>query len=107
MVLVSALPKTSTRSPDSALTRGPGVMIPDRFRGSAAATYQAWIDAYVSPGYAGAVAAVVAMVNAVALTADAATRERMHAQFRRSARYEWMLWYAAYRRQTWPLAGLP
>ena len=76
-------------------------------QGSPNATYQAWIDAYVSPGYAGAVAAVVAMVDVVALTADAATRERMHAHFRRSARYEWMFWDAAYRRQTWPLAGLP
>jgi thiaminase/transcriptional activator TenA len=70
--------------------------------GSPNATYQAWIDAYVSPGYADAVGAIVDMVNAASAGADAATRERMHERFRRSSRYEWMFWDAAYRRQTWP-----
>ncbi|HAK55422.1 MAG TPA: thiaminase II, partial [Acidobacteria bacterium] len=28
--------------------------------------------------------------------------ERMHERFRRSSRYEWMFWDAAYQRQTWP-----
>ena len=71
-------------------------------KGSPDATYQAWIDAYVSSGYAEAVAAVVDMVDTVARVADTATRARMHAHFRRSARYEWMFWDAAYGRQTWP-----
>ena len=70
--------------------------------GSPNATYQTWIDAYVSPGYADAVGAIVDMVNAASAGADAATRERMHERFRRSSRYEWMVWDAAYRRQTWP-----
>ncbi|MDP6371086.1 MAG: thiaminase II [Vicinamibacterales bacterium] len=70
--------------------------------GSPNATYQAWIDAYVSPDYAEAVRAIVDMVNATSAGADVETRERMHERFRRSSRYEWMFWDAAYQRQTWP-----
>ena len=70
--------------------------------GSPDSTYQAWIDAYVSPGYADAVTAVLDMANAAAAAADAPTRARMREHFRRSARYEWMFWDAAYREQSWP-----
>ena len=71
-------------------------------KGSTNPLYQAWIDTYISPGYADTVTAVIQMVNSMAATADATTRERMHEHFRRSSGYEWLFWDAAYQRQTWP-----
>ncbi|MBD49213.1 MAG: thiaminase II [Gemmatimonadetes bacterium] len=71
-------------------------------KGSPNPLYQAWIGTYIAPGYAAAVTAVIQMVNSVAATAGARTRERMHEHFRRSSDYEWLFWDAAYQRQSWP-----
>ena len=70
-------------------------------QGSPNATYQAWIDDYISPRYAKAVTAFVEVIDSVAATADTETRERMHERYRRGSQYEWLFWDAAYRHQTW------
>ena len=70
--------------------------------GSPHPTYQAWIDTYVSEGYGQSVRAVQDMVNAMASGANAEQRTRMRELFRRSSRYEWMFWDAAYHRRGWP-----
>ncbi|SUZ78405.1 uncharacterized protein METZ01_LOCUS31259 [marine metagenome] len=70
-------------------------------QGSPNATYQAWIDDYISPRYAKTVTAFLEVIDSVAASADTATRERMHEQYRRGSQYEWLFWDAAYRHQTW------
>lgn len=69
--------------------------------GSPNATYQSWIDAYVSEGYAASVQAIIDIVDEVARTASAEQRARMRSHFRRSSRYEWLFWDSSYRRAVW------
>jgi thiaminase/transcriptional activator TenA len=69
--------------------------------GSRDATYQRWIDNYSSAGYERTVQAVLAIINEVAASAPADSRARMHANFRRAARYEWMFWDSAYHKRRW------
>lgn len=71
-------------------------------RGSKDPVYQRWIDNYASPGYDRTVQAVLVIVNEVAATATPDVRARMHANFRRASRYEWMFWDSAYHRRGWP-----
>jgi thiaminase/transcriptional activator TenA len=63
--------------------------------GSPNPVYQRWIDTYAGPEYSGQVAEVLEL-------ADQAGRD-LTAHFETGARYEWMFWDAAWRRESWPI----
>jgi thiaminase (transcriptional activator TenA) len=71
-------------------------------RGSKNREYQQWIDQYASEDYGKSVREVLAMMDAVAPELTAAQRERCLALFERGARYEWMFWDMAWRKESWP-----
>ncbi len=72
-------------------------------RGSPDPRYQRWIDTYAGEAFAGVVAEVLALTDRVgsALGPDEEARARAH--FATTARYEWMFWDAAWRRERWPV----
>jgi thiaminase (transcriptional activator TenA) len=72
-------------------------------RGSSDPRYQLWIDSYGAEEFAATVAQVVALTDRIepTLTASAETTARAH--FVATARYEWMFFDAAYRREAWPV----
>ena len=65
--------------------------------------YRAWIDTYSDKAFEEAVEAVIAITDRAAAATTDADRDRMLQAFRRSARYEWMFWDAAYRLEGWPV----
>ncbi|SHF50300.1 thiaminase /4-amino-5-aminomethyl-2-methylpyrimidine deaminase [Jatrophihabitans endophyticus] len=69
--------------------------------GSPDARYRRWIDTYADDAFAETVAAVLALADR--LVVDAAAESGMHRHFGVTARYEWMFWDAAWRREGWPL----
>lgn len=71
-------------------------------RGSKNREYQQWIDQYSSEDYGKSVREVLAMMDAMAQEMTAAQRERCLALFERGARYEWMFWDMAWRKESWP-----
>jgi len=71
-------------------------------RGSANREYQQWIDQYASEEYGKSVRDVLAMMDALAPDMTAAQRERCIELFERGARYEWMFWEMAWRKESWP-----
>lgn len=71
--------------------------------GSSSPVYQRWIDSYAGPEYAADVAAVLEVADAVGAGLTAAQDARARARFAAAARYEWMFWDAAWRRESWPL----
>ena len=71
-------------------------------RGSKNREYQQWIDQYASEDYGKSVREVLAMMDALAPEMTAAQRERCLALFERGARYEWMFWDMAWRKESWP-----
>jgi thiaminase/transcriptional activator TenA len=70
-------------------------------RGSKSADYQRWIDQYSDPSYAEAVNQVLAMMNVEAQKMDSASRARAMELFKTSARYEYMFWDMAWRKEAW------
>jgi thiaminase/transcriptional activator TenA len=70
-------------------------------RGSPDSIYQRWIDAYAGPEYGEIVAELLGLVDQLAL--DATSEQAATDAFRSAARYEWMFWDMAYRRERWPL----
>jgi thiaminase (transcriptional activator TenA) len=72
-------------------------------RGSPDARYQRWIDTYAGDEYAAVVAEALALADRIGpqLGPDDEARARQH--FVTTARYEWMFWDAAWRRERWPL----
>jgi thiaminase/transcriptional activator TenA len=72
-------------------------------RGSPDARYQRWIDTYAGDEYTAIVAEVLALADRIGprLAPDDEARARQH--FTMTARYEWMFWDAAWRRETWPI----
>src|ERR1700722_4616807 len=62
-----------------------------------------WIDTYADDEYQTIVAEVLALADDVGLTLCAAEETRARAHFATSARYEWMFWDAAWRREVWPV----
>ena len=74
-------------------------------RGSKNADYQRWIKQYSDPGYGATVQQVLAMMDAVAARLNAAQRQRAIDLFVISARYEYLFWDMAWRRETWPPYG--
>jgi thiaminase (transcriptional activator TenA) len=72
-------------------------------RGSPDPLYQRWIDTYADDEYQTIVAEVLALADHVGLTLGVADETRARAHFAGTARYEWMFWDAAWRREKWPL----
>jgi thiaminase (transcriptional activator TenA) len=72
-------------------------------RGSSDHRYQRWIDSYGGDEFAATVAQVLELADRTGptLTVDAETAARAH--FVTTARYEWMFFDAAYRREDWPV----
>lgn len=65
--------------------------------------YGDWIGMYSDEEFAASVGRAKAIVDRCAEGADDATVERMHEAYSTAARYEWMFWDAAWRRETWPV----
>jgi thiaminase/transcriptional activator TenA len=72
-------------------------------RGSSDHRYQLWIDSYGADEFAATVAQVLDLADRTGptLTVTAETTARAH--FATTARYEWMFFDAAYRREEWPV----
>ncbi len=71
-------------------------------RGSKEPAYQKWIDQYAGDEYARSVQQVLAMMNAEAETAADGVRASARRLFVLSARYEYMFWDMAWKREAWP-----
>ncbi|MGH3960853.1 thiaminase II [Mycobacterium sp.] len=72
-------------------------------RGSPDSRYQRWIDTYADAEYQSVVAEVLALADDIGRTLCAADEARARAHFAVTARYEWMFWDAAWRREAWPV----
>jgi thiaminase (transcriptional activator TenA) len=70
-------------------------------RGSRNPDYQRWIDQYSDDSYREAVHEVLEMMNAEAQRLDPPGRERLKHLFTISARYEYMFWDMAWRKERW------
>ena len=71
-------------------------------RGSKDKDYQRWIDQYASEGYGVTVRQVLDMMNAEGARLTPAQQRRAIDLFVLSARYEYMFWDMAWRREQWP-----
>lgn len=72
-------------------------------RSSTDPLYARWIATYGGADFGEAVAQVLTVVDAVGEVASAAQIERMCEHAGVTARYEWMFWDAAWRREGWPI----
>ncbi|MGK2883053.1 MAG: thiaminase II [Mycobacterium sp.] len=72
-------------------------------RGSPDARYQRWIDTYSGEDYAATVNEVLEFVDRTGLVLSDLDEARARAHFVTTARYEWMFFDAAYRREVWPV----
>ena len=70
-------------------------------KGSKNADYQRWIGQYSDPAYAKVVDQVLEMMNAAAAGLDGGRKARLKELFVISARYEYMFWDMAWRREQW------
>jgi thiaminase/transcriptional activator TenA len=72
-------------------------------RGSPDRRFQNWIDSYGGEEFAATVAEALELTDAIGPTLTAADEEVARAHFATTARYEWMFFDAAYRREVWPV----
>ena len=72
-------------------------------RGSADARYQRWIDSYGSDGFAATVIEVLHLADRIGPTLTPADEAVARTHFVTTARYEWMFFDAAHRREAWPI----
>ncbi len=72
-------------------------------RGSSDARYQRWIDSYGGEEFAATVLDVLDLADRVGPTLSAADEAVARAHFVTTARYEWMFFDGAYRREAWPV----
>jgi thiaminase (transcriptional activator TenA) len=72
-------------------------------RGSSDRRYQLWIDNYGADEFAATVAQVLEVTDRTGPTLTPADESAARAHFVTTARYEWMFFDAAYRRETWPV----
>lgn len=72
-------------------------------RGSPDPRYQRWIDSYSGDEFAATVAEVLELTDQTGPTLTAAQESVARDHFVTTARYEWMFFDAAYRRETWPV----
>ena len=71
--------------------------------GSPHPAYARWIASYGGDDFAVLARPVIALTEQTAAQAGAATRARMRSHHLTAARFEWMFWDAAYRREAWPV----
>jgi thiaminase/transcriptional activator TenA len=72
-------------------------------RGSPDRRFQNWIASYGGEEFAATVAEVLELTDSVGPTLTEADEEIARAHFVTTARYEWMFFDAAYRREGWPV----
>ena len=72
-------------------------------RGSPEPRYARWIETYAGEGFAAVVADVLTLTDHTGEGLGAAEEARARAHFAATARYEWMFWDAAWRREGWPV----
>jgi thiaminase/transcriptional activator TenA len=72
-------------------------------RGSSDPRYQRWIDSYGGDEFAATVGQVLELTDRIGPTLTAAEETAARAHFATTARYEWMFFDAAYRREQWPV----
>lgn len=72
-------------------------------RGSTDRRYQRWIDSYGGEEYAATVAEVLDVTDRLGPTLSAEDEAAARAHFAVTAKYEWMFFDAAYRRERWPV----
>ncbi|MDH6194190.1 thiaminase/transcriptional activator TenA [Mycobacterium frederiksbergense] len=72
-------------------------------RGSPDRRYQRWIDSYAGEDFAATVAEVLDLTDRVGPTLSAADEASARGHFVVTAKYEWMFFDAAYRREQWPI----
>ncbi|MCM3924277.1 TenA family protein [Frankia sp. AiPs1] len=65
--------------------------------------YARWIAAYGDPAFQAVADRVVGLIDRVGADASAPELSRAAEHFAVTARYEWMFWDAAWRRETWPI----
>ncbi len=72
-------------------------------RGSPDPRYQRWIDSYGGDEFAATVGEVLALTDRTGPGLSPAEEAAARAHFVTTARYEWMFWDSAYRREAWPV----
>lgn len=72
-------------------------------RGSSDPRYQRWIDSYGGDEFAATVAQVLELADRTGPTLTPAEETVARAHFVTTARYEWMFFDAAHRREQWPV----
>lgn len=72
-------------------------------RGSPDPRFQRWIDSYGGDDFAVTVAGVLDLADRIGTTLNPADETVARAHFATTARYEWMFFDAAYRREEWPV----
>jgi thiaminase (transcriptional activator TenA) len=72
-------------------------------KGSPDARYQLWIDTYRGDDYATPVEEVLELADRVGADLPGGEAWRTRTHFTTTARYEWMFWDAAWRRESWPI----
>jgi thiaminase/transcriptional activator TenA len=72
-------------------------------RGSPDPRFQRWIDSYGGDDFAATVAGVLALADRVGATLNPEDESVARAHFVTTARYEWMFFDAAHRREQWPV----
>jgi thiaminase (transcriptional activator TenA) len=72
-------------------------------RGSSDPRYQRWIDSYGGDEFAATVRQVIELTDRIGPTLTAAQETAARAHFATTARYEWMFFDAAHRREQWPV----
>lgn len=65
--------------------------------------YQRWIDSYGGEEFASTVREVLALTDEIGPTLSVADEVAARAHFVTTARYEWMFFDAAHRREAWPI----
>lgn len=72
-------------------------------RGSPDPRFQTWIDSYGGEEFAATVAQVLDLTDRIGEALNPADESVARAHFATTARYEWMFFDAAYRRERWPV----
>jgi thiaminase (transcriptional activator TenA) len=72
-------------------------------RGSPDPLYATWLGTYGGPAFQAVVDSVLDLTDRVGADLSAADLAAMRRHFAATARYEWMFWDAAHRRETWPI----
>jgi thiaminase/transcriptional activator TenA len=66
--------------------------------------YQRWIESYHSEEFERGVTAILGLVDRVGAGLGSDDAARLRGVALAAARYEWMFWDAAWRRESWPLS---